>query len=59
MILGIFAGLFLYAKAPSTETAVDLGSAFETGTVTQILSDSCEEDPRAQNAYRGEQKLIV
>ena len=59
VILGIFAGLFLYAKAPSTETAVDSGSAFETGTVTQILSDSCEEDPRAQNAYRGEQKLIV
>ncbi len=59
MILGIFAGLFLYAKVPATETAKDLGSTFEKGTVTQILTDSCEEDTRAQNAYRGEQKLIV
>ena len=59
VILGIFASLFLYAKDSSLEMTGDLGSAFEKGVVTQILTDSCEEDTRAQNAYRGEQKLIV
>ena len=59
VILGIFAGLFFYAKEPTAETAENLESVFEKGIVTQILTDSCEVDTRAQNAYRGEQKLIV
>ncbi len=59
VIIGILLGLFLYANSEKEETLTDEGSVFRRARVTQILTDSCEQDPRAQNAYRGEQKLLV
>ena len=59
VIIGILLGLFLYANGEKEESVTDEGSVFRRAQVTQILTDSCEQDPRAQNAYRGEQKLLV
>ncbi|MBR4309266.1 MAG: YibE/F family protein [Oscillospiraceae bacterium] len=59
LIFGIFLSLYFYARNPQEQMAETQGSFFEKGTVTQILTDSCEPDEKAQNAYRGEQKLLV
>ena len=32
---------------------------YEAGEVMEILSDSCEPDPAADGAYRGDQRLLV
>ncbi len=58
VLLGIFLGLYIYAA--EDETVMDDGSStYETGTVKEILTDNCEMDETAENAYRGEQKLLV
>lgn len=60
LILGIFAALFVYAHEEKTDGAQPTDYAeYETGTVLQILTDSCEADEVAEGAYRGEQTLLV
>lgn len=59
LILGILAGLFIYANKDSEGTVEDESSTFQKAIVTQILTDNCEPDSNAQNAYRGEQKVLV
>ena len=59
-LLGVFAGLFFYTREQENETViVDEASAYETAVVTQILSDNTEMDETAENAWRGEQKLLA
>lgn len=60
-LLGLFAGLFFYTRSVETEdpAVVDDASAYETAVVTQILSDNTSLDETAENAWRGEQKLLV
>ena len=59
-ILGALVGLYVYAR-PQKEAAIpaDAYAEYETGTVTQILADSCEPSPVAEDAMRGEQTLLV
>ena len=59
LILGIFLSLFFYAREPVEVTEGVEDSAYEKGIVTQILTDSTSVDEKAQNAYRGEQKILV
>ncbi len=59
LILGIFLSLYFYARVPQETVEEDLASYYEKGIVTQILTDSTSQDERAQDAYRGEQKLLV
>ncbi len=61
VILGIFAGLFFYARTDDAPAAAKPAeyAEYETGTVTQILSDSCTPDAVAEGADRGEQSLLV
>lgn len=60
VILGIFAGLYVYAHSGKEEQLPATAySEYENGTVLQILSDSCEPDPVAEGADRGEQTLLV
>ena len=59
LILGIFLFLYFYAHDPVEIVEGTLASTYEKGIVTQILTDSSSVDERAQNAYRGEQKLLV
>ncbi|MDD6643290.1 MAG: YibE/F family protein [Firmicutes bacterium] len=60
LILGIFAALFVYAHEEKTDGAQPTDYAeYETGTVLQILTDSCEADEVAEGAYRGNQTLLV
>lgn len=58
LLLIAFAALFFYSRDEQT-TASDEASAYETATVLQILTDNCELDETAENAWRGEQKLLV
>lgn len=60
LILGIFAALFVYAHKEKTDNMQSTDYAeYETGTVLQILTDSCEADEVAEGAYRGNQTLLV
>lgn len=60
LILGIFAALFVYAHEEKTDGVQPTDYAeYETGTVLQILTDSCEADEVAEGAYRGDQTLLV
>ena len=60
LILGIFAALFVYAHEEKTDGVQPTDYAeYETGTVLQILTDSCEADKVAEGAYRGDQTLLV
>ncbi len=59
-LLGSFAGLYFYTRGQNVaEPEADAASAYETAVVTQILSDNTEVDESAENAWRGEQKLLV
>ncbi|MDD7651420.1 MAG: YibE/F family protein [Candidatus Faecousia sp.] len=61
LAIAIFAGLYGYAHAGSG-SAREKGeeyAEYETGRVISITADSCEPDPAADNAYRGNQTLIV
>lgn len=60
LILGIFAALFVYAHEEKTDGVQPTDYAeYETGTVLQILTDSCEADEVAEGASRGDQTLLV
>lgn len=60
LILGIFTALFVYAHEEKTDGTQPTDYAeYETGTVLQILTDSCEADEVAEGAYRGDQTLLV
>ena len=60
LILGIFTALFVYAHKEKTDNMQSTDYAeYETGTVLQILTDSCEADEVAEGAYRGNQTLLV
>ena len=53
-------GLYLAAQPEKTETMEpEEYMEYEIAQVEMILSDSCEEDPVAENHYRGSQNLIV
>lgn len=59
-LLGLFAGLFFYTREQETvDPEAETASAYETAVVTQVLSDNTEKDESAENAWRGEQKLLV
>ena len=61
LLLGSFAGLYFYANSGKEEipfTATDYAE-YERGTVVQVLTDNSEPDPVAEDAYRGEQQLLV
>ncbi|MBR6825156.1 MAG: YibE/F family protein, partial [Oscillospiraceae bacterium] len=60
VLLGLFAGLFFYTREQE-ELAFEGSdaSAYETAVVTQILTDNSQSDETAENAWRGEQKLLV
>lgn len=59
VIVAIFTGLFLYARDDTEIIRPADYSEYEKGTVTQILTDSCEREEAAENGWRGEQKLLV
>ncbi len=60
ILLGSFTGLFFYAGEQETYPQEEIeASSYETAVVKQILMDNCEQDERAENAWRGEQKLLV
>ena len=60
ILLGLFAGLFFYTREQEEISIQEAeASMFETAVVTQILTDNSEQDERAENAWRGEQKLLV
>ncbi len=60
VLLGFFAGLFYYTREQEGLTLEEAeASMYETAVVTQILTDNSEQDERAENAWRGEQKLLV
>lgn len=61
LILGIFAGLYVYSHSADEPEAVAPGdyAEYETGTVLQILTDNCEPSDVAEGADRGEQQLLV
>ena len=59
-LLGLFAGLFSYTwEQETTDPVADAASSYETAVVTQVLSDNTSMDETAENAWRGEQKLLV
>ena len=60
LILGIFASLYFYAH-DGNEAALKPKeyAEYEKGRVTEILMDNCEISEVAENAYRGDQKLLV
>ena len=57
----LFIGLYSYAHSGPDEAPVQKGAyaEYEAGEVMEILSDSCEPDPAADGAYRGDQRLLV
>ena len=56
----IFIALVLYCRTPSQSNSdAEEYAEYETGKVTQIISDSTFSDPEADNSFRGEQSLIV
>ena len=58
-IVAIFAWLYAYAYEEEEIISAQSYSVYDKGVVTQILSDNSEQDPNEENAYRGQQKLIV
>lgn len=58
-IVAIFAGLFLYARDDTQIIRPEAYSEYEKATVTQILTDSCEQDPNSENAWRGDQTVLA
>ena len=61
LLMSILAGLYVCAHSGQKEetiTATEYAEN-ENGTVTEILSDSCEPDEVSEGAYRGEQTLLV
>ena len=60
VLLGLFASLFFYTREQEqADPIADDASAYETAVVTQILSDNTDKDESAENAWRGEQKLLA
>ena len=60
LILGIFAALYFYAHDAEENTIKPTEYAeYEKGRVIEILMDNCEVSEVAENAYRGDQKLLV
>lgn len=59
VIAAIFTGLFLYARDDTQILRPENYSEYEKGTVTQILTDSCEREEAAENGWRGEQRLLI
>lgn len=61
VVLGALALLYIYAHSDSKEAGVTAAgyAEYESGTVLQILTDSCEADEVSEGAYRGEQTLLV
>ncbi len=57
----LFVGFYLYTHPNASETtpAAEEYAEYESGVVQEILSDSCEPDPTAENAYRGSQTLLA
>lgn len=47
------------APAPVEDTGATEYAEYETGKVTQVLTDSTEPDPTSDGAWRGEQLLLV
>ena len=60
VILALFIGLGLWARDPGEagERSGDY-SEYETGKILKVLSDTTEPFPDSDNAYRGEQLLLV
>ena len=62
-VLAVAAVLFIvvgYAARPEPEEETDaVHTVYENGRIVQILSDSTELDERSDNAYRGEQLMLV
>ena len=60
VILALFIGLGLWARNPGEagERSGDY-SEYETGKILKVLSDTTEPFPDSDNAYRGEQLLLV
>ena len=60
LILWIFAALYFYAHDAEENTIKPTEYAeYEKGRVIEILMDNCEVSEVAENAYRGDQKLLV
>ena len=60
LLLGIFAALYFYAHDAEENTIKPTEYAeYEKGRVIEILMDNCEVSEVAENAYRGDQKLLV
>ena len=55
----IFAALYGYAHSGTRGEKGDEYAEYETAGFLEILSDSCEPDPNADGAYRGDQSLLV
>lgn len=55
----LFAGLYGYAHQQSPQAPGTSYGEYETGRVISITQDTCEQDPASDNAYRGNQTLIV
>ena len=56
----IFVALILYCRTPSQSNSdAEEYAEYETGRVTQIISDSTFSDPESDGSFRGEQSLIV
>ena len=59
IIAAIFTSLYLYAHEEEEIVQNDSYVVYDKGIVKQILSDTSEQDPKEENAYRGQQQLIV
>lgn len=57
----LFIGLYAYTHPESQDPSIaaEEYAEYESGIVREVLSDSCEPDPTAENAYRGSQNLLV
>ncbi|MBQ1304901.1 MAG: YibE/F family protein [Erysipelotrichales bacterium] len=58
-VLFIAAYAFVKPEKKSEEEMYGDSATYDEGKVTQVLTDSTFEDPSADNAWRGEQTLIV
>lgn len=58
LLLCAFGALFIYAQEDEA-VADNEASAYETGTVVEILKDTCEVDESAEGAWRGDQTALV
>ena len=64
LVLFVAALLFLLSQhllreAPEDGPAPQDYVEYEKGVVTQVLSDSCQQDPASDGGWRGEQMLLV